>query len=293
MFLAFVNTYYADTASMSLNVGNVAPSISNVQISNFSSLSAHEYNHLVVCTFDVYDANGYSDISTASANFSLSGRTAGADEDTHYTPSPACTKTQGGSNTANVRCRFLVDYYADYGTWYCYPYTSDSSGAHDDSPTQSATSPSLVTIEINGTYPGGGNNPGNDLDFGSIAAGQNSSVANFTKIINVGNRQVDVQISGTDLTGSGTIDSTNITFNKSVYGGPTKVGSKSADPDSSPRQLESSAWSWADFNLRDRADTDSNFYTGPTKTIAWKVRVPTGTATGSYSGTLTITGVAG
>lgn len=280
----------SDTATGRVDVGNSAPAVSNVKLIDWGasdnnqigdSMSGHQYNYRVACNFTVSDINGIGDIKVPVANIShsTSSATGSDDSDVHYSNSSCIMNYSSGTNELTFTCLFRIQYYADAGTWTCDASVYDGSSSRGTG-SDTATLQSITSLEINQTT----------LNFGSMSAGTNSSSAQAGQMINIGNVEIDVQISGNDLTNaSDTIIMENITFNRTIYTS-TKYGSTSNNPNTAPRRLQSAAYEW-DLNIRDRESGDANFVTA-NKTGQFRIIIPNGQKAALYKNTITINGVA-
>ncbi|RLG21866.1 hypothetical protein DRN74_00395 [Candidatus Micrarchaeota archaeon] len=293
MLLFLLPTVISDTATARVDVGNTAPTISNVKLIDWGtaddnqigdSMTGHEYNYRVACNFTVTDINGVSDIKVPEANLTITGIYAADDADVHYSNNSCIYNYTSGTNELTFSCLFRIQYYADNGTWKCHVAVQDQGGSRDNA-TDTAKLVALTSVVVNTSSP-----PYDVLDFGSMAANSNSSSANSLKIINIGNTNLDIQISGTNMTNT-TLSThffvENITYNRTYYV-ETKKGSKTANPNTVPRRLQESSYTW-DINIRDRDDADSDF-TVANKTAQFRIIIPAGQTAALYRNTITVNG---
>lgn len=286
LFFGFMNTYYADTATASVTVGNSAPVISSVTFTaaGMDNVTAHSYDRYVMCNAAFTDANGYTDVSVdgtfgMNLTHSTSTNTSAADTDVQYNMD--CTVVSGSGTSATLHCRTLVNYFADQGSWYCHAHISDGAGDASYEASAADTFNTILAIQANETT----------VNFGSIGAGSNytTNPGVALTITNLGNEDLGIKINGTDLTSGGdTIIAENITYMLTTYNSPTQKGSGSNDPDSNPRQLESAAYTWTSpENWLDRESGDANFMS-PAEVIRFRMTVPAGSPTGTYTGTIVV-----
>jgi hypothetical protein len=277
----------ADTASTSVTVGNATPSISATTFNNGTAITLTENTTSVVyATTTVTDANGCSTISGVTADFYRSAVTAGgcdtvgeANNNNCY-PRNTCTVvagtcTGGADTSANYVCNTSLQFYADptdSGTYSAQNWVATIT-AGDGSAT---TTDSTATQELNTLL---SLNVTSSISYGTLAANSNTgSINSTTTVTNTGNKDMDPEISGTDLTsGSDYILATyqQYAVNPFAYGAGTALSSTTP----------------ASLNITLPQGTSG---TVPiTDTVSWGISVPAGAVPGAYTGTNTFTAVTG
>ena len=168
----------SDTTTLSITVGNNAPTISSIQ--SISAQSPRELDHRTVAfNFNVSDADGVANIndSTAKAEFNRAGEVSRLDT--------SCTWVRDYSpNTAEYSCSIDMWYFDGSGAWNINVSASDinSAEARNDSTTftynqltsmvMSPVSMSWSTLALTDTNVGSNNDPivinntGNDVNLG-------------------------------------------------------------------------------------------------------------------------------
>jgi len=229
-------------------------------------------------TTTVTDFNGYADFLQGTSTIYRSGATGGAactaNNNDCYRSS--CSFTNCSGNSCTLSCYADIYYFADptdsgaYSgqDWYAFLEVRDTAGGNDFD-----TSPSvdlLTTRAINVTGP---------ISYGSVAANANTGSTNASSTVyNQGNVGINLEILGTDLTGSGSsvIPAPNQKFATSTFTYSTCTTC----------QLLSSTTP-VSFNV------NMSKPTAPTpavqKNIYWGVAVPLGTKSTAHSGINTFT----
>ncbi len=269
-------TGYESTASVSTqaNVGNVAPTVSNVVLDDATPTPADQIDlsagttKTVTCTGVIDDQNGYDDIVSANATIwsSSSSETAADDNNNHYT-NTSCVLSAGYDTTKkNVTCTFSMQYYADNGTWTCKIYGIDNSSAYG-SATDTATVNSLIALDTDAT-----------LDFGTLSTGETSSSDVNHTVRNYGNRPIDIQLNGTDMSCSvlGTIPVDKVKYSLTYDTAYTNMTS-----------LTTTMTLLSNFDLAVKTTDDA---TPISKDTYWKIQIPSGVK-GTCTGTIQFTAV--
>jgi len=164
----------------------------------------------VYATSTVSDGNGYTDMILGTSTIYRSGVAGGPD----CTPDPnncyqvgasKCTFTNCSGNSCTLSCRADMIYFSDptdSGTyagdnWLARLSVEDSTGLRDTATTLGVEVNTLHALAVT-TGP---------LDFGSLEPGANTGTINATTTArNTGNAPIDIQVQGTDLSGTtGTI----------------------------------------------------------------------------------------
>lgn len=296
--LLLLPVYLSESATATIDVLNVAPTINvgSVQLIDWGSvddndigdgMTGHQYGFRVGCNFTVTDLNGINDIQVARANLTKKGTGiyAANDEDVHFENNSCTLNYSSGITELVFSCLFKIHYYTDNGTWICHASVNDSSNERDNA-TDSALLQAITSLEANASY---GTN--NDLmQFGTLSVGGNSSTPSSIVMINIGNTELDILISGTNMsniTNRHNFSVKNITFNRSVYW-ETKKGNDTADPNANPRQLQENDYVW-DLNIPDRESEDNDFIKA-NETALFRIIIPAGQTPALYENTITING---
>ncbi len=120
---------------------------------------------------------------------------------------------------------------------------------------------------------------GADIDYGNVAAGTNTGSTNQqTTITNTGNVDIDVRLSGTDMTsGSNSIDASKQKYSETSFTYDSGGTSLKEDPNYDDVNL--------DLDKPTTAPSDSS------DVLYWGLEVPTGTPAGNYSGSISFTAI--
>lgn len=274
-------------ASNTFTVNNVAPSVSNITINGGVDIDLSDGgegtsgNKDINITADVTDNNGCDDIVSASVRAYPTGVGSGGctsqnDNNCYYNIS--CTKGScSGSINQAYTCTVNFKYHADptdAGTIRVAETWKASVGALDEGASGSAEGASGVELQSFVSL-----NVDNQIDYGQLASGQmanGDSLVTTTKVYASGNVGIDVNISGTNMTGAGTI---NV--------GQQKYATSSIAY-SSATALSGTA---TEFELNVKKPTTTSAL--PWKNVYWGLQVPGGAGAGSYSGTNTFSAVKG
>lgn len=255
-----------DTATTRVVVGNTAPTVDSVTITpdDDNVTAGVQVNPVagstktITVTTLVTDVNGVGDINTITAAFvgSIPGNGANVPL--------TCTNIDSDTKSCTGTYDLLSDDTAqDYEIRVTATDTSAASGTGNGTFTYT----SLVGLEIDATQ----------IDFGSASPGGSSPVPgdtsmatlNATTVRNTGNVQIDVQISGTNLAGSGT---NTIAVSQISYDfGNSQNGALSTTP----------------------TTKDVNIAKGTNNKVDFGLAVPVGTTPDTYAGSVTITALAG
>lgn len=283
-FAASFITGLATTANpaTTATITNAAPALTNCSISSSVTLTA-DGNVSVFCNCSVTDANGYSDIHSVNGTlFNHTTSATGAADNYKRVFNNSCTKNHGSGNYLAANCTFNLPYYAAPGNWRCNLMANDTSGNVlniTGDPTKSYDNMSvagLVGITVDTST----------IAYGSISAGANGS-AITVKVNNVGNVQVDAKFEGTNLTNSSAlgagVPASFLNFSRQWY-------SFNSDflPASNNYKLGNSTFASVSFNASyNLAPAQSAPVVNMTQ--YFKLEVPDGQASGSYSGTVLVT----
>lgn len=297
--IAVVFLFRSEAQDITLDITNVAPTISNVKmclgstasdnasISGCSSISnvnltANSTTDLSLF-FQASDSNGVDDLgSTATGVYYLSTTTSGctADNNDCYRDDATCQKitpTIDGTD-AWYRCDMAVEYYALHSVgapvWNAYVGVLDQGSLL----TTSDAYLNEITYLVAGTFP--------TVDFGSLALGYTSTAGDNIQTAhqNLGNTVADIRVSmsNTDTNEEidcdlGGIPDSNVKFDYDDLNGD--VGYASAGV-----TLESQGVGYSDLNLDLAVRTNDSSPEGPNNPaqagddieyIYWNITVPT------------------
>lgn len=174
----------------------------------------------VYATGTVTDLNGYTDIDTSTSTIFRSGVGIGCSEDDnncYISAAPLCSFNSCSGNSCDVSCSAEIYYFAeptDTGTyagetWRAYLEVSDQSGA-----IATATAPSIDLLTLRAI------DVDDAIDYGTLAVSSDTGAFNAsTTVENIGNDNLDISISGSDLTdgGSSLIDVSQQLFATSTF----------------------------------------------------------------------------
>ncbi len=230
----------------------------------------------VTCAGTVTDADGYADIAAVGAYlFRTAAGTSTADNKNHkysaYGDSE-CVPSNGSGNSEDYACTFAFEYYAD-PTDTGSPYASDDWTCELWPEDAVATgTPATDTIEVNSLIALGVTGT---IDYGTIDPNTDTGSTNqTTTITNTGNRAIDPQISGADMSdGANTIPPSAQKYDASAFTYNTGGTSLLSTP-----------------TIFDLELPQGSAGTVPvTDTIYWGIGIPDGTLSGTYTGTNTFT----
>lgn len=286
LFFLIAVVVLADSVSTQVIVGNATPSVSGTTFNSGSALVLTENTTATFyATSTVTDANGCSTINHVTTDFYRSGvgasscDTAGEANNNSCYPRAVCTVvggscTGGTDTTADYVCSVSLQYYADptdTGTfsaqnWAASAYAGDGT-ATSTADTGTAELNTLLALNVTAS-----------IDYGTLSANTDTGAINSTTTVtNTGNKDMDPEISGTQMTSGG--DTLAASFqeysaNVFTYGAGTDL---SGTP--------------AGLNITLPQGTSG---TVPiTDTVSWGIGIPGGQPAGTYSGTNTFTAAAG
>ena len=275
---ASVITGFATTQNpaTSATITNAAPSAGNCYVPSSLTLTA-DGNSTGYCNCSFTDANGYSDVVVANASLynHTTSATGAADLYKRYV-NQSCNIVGGSGNTAWANCTFQMSYYAAPGNWHCYLSLNDTSGNVLNQTTNVTEAGGNMSI---GTLVGITIDP-TSVAYGSIAAAANGSSVTV-KLNNVGNIQIDAKYEAGNLTNSSALGAgippSFINVTQQWHSNETTFTIGDTYKFTNASSFNSS------FNL---APTTSN--TVVNRTRYFKLEVPSGQASGSYTGLILI-----
>lgn len=253
----------SDTATMSVTVGNTAPTVDDVKINGADNPNVDPSAGTTVevtIYAEVTDGNGWDDITDINCTVTGPGTVEGSPV--------ALTLTQLDSDTANGTGTFDMDFYDAAGTYIVNCTAKDASlveGIGQDT----FNYQEKIALELDAS----------SVAFPSVNPGQTTNVTGDTNIgtpdnatiQNYGNVRIDATISGTDLNdGGNTITVGNVDYQFTGLGFKTLT-----------------------TNGTTETDLDLTAGSSSTTNVDFSLYVPIGTVSGSYNGTTTITAVSG
>lgn len=268
-----------------ITVNDVAPTVSNVTLNSGSSIDVSSGGEgptgsvNISATGDVTDNNGCTDVSSVTTSayttdIGAGGCSAQTGNSCYYNVS--CT---GGSCTSGITktytCTINFKYHADptdsgapkdASTWKNTIYASDGSAQGSGELSTGIDLLSYRSISVS-----------DSIAYGSLQIGQitnGTALPQPATVNSTGNTGLDVNIKGTDMTGSGTIAATYQKY------------ATTAVAYSAGTSLTNNDVLWA---LRVKKPTTTAHISATT--TYWGLQIPSGTAAGSYTGTNTFTSV--
>jgi len=232
----------------------------------------------VVCAGTVTDNDGFADIVSVEGSFFRTsvGTGGGPDDNNNYylTGDSQCVPSGGSGNSETYTCTFPVQYFADAtdagspnsaDTWTCTMTPSDGVGTGTDA-SDTIEMSSLFALDVAAS-----------INYGTLSPNTDTGATNqTTTVTNTGNRDMDPQLSGTNMTSGGN----NIAVGQQKY-------SSSSFTYSGGGTALSTTPTTLNLTLPQRTST------AVTANVSWGIGVPNGTPSGSYSGTNTFTATTG
>ncbi len=174
------------TVTTRVNVSNTPPTLYSVEILDAPIDLTPGTTTEVVCHGEVYDQNGYDDITYVNATlFDTTNGYAHGDADDknyHYTNASCEACTQLATDNASCNCSFSVEYYANNASWSCNMtvkdanFTSNESASGVFNPVLGLSTPS-------------------EIDYGDVAVAA-TSAEQEVNITNYGNIQMNLSVWG-------------------------------------------------------------------------------------------------
>jgi hypothetical protein len=262
-----------------------APYLTNLSFNTNADIALTEGTSTKISvTATANDGNGYQDIVSATSSMyrSAVGSACSADDNNCYQiASTSCSFSSCSGTSCSLSCSAYLRYFADptdTGTYVAQQWLSkvavqDSIGLRD---TQTASGVEVLTLfGLDLTT------LGNNINFGSLTPGGNTGGVNATTtIVNTGNASINVQLSGTDLSGG----ASTIPVGEQKYATSTFVyGSCSVC-----QFLTGSA-----TNVAVNVGKPTSTSTQSKGDLYWGIDVPNGSGATAYSGVNTFTAVSG
>lgn len=272
-------------------VSNAGPSVSNLSINGGSNITLNESTTTpVVVTATISDNNSCEDISTATASLYRSGIGFGAcdniaeNNDNNCYANLSCTVVSSGNTctgptdiSADYSCTFDLQYFADptdTGTlysanlWQTYFRTTDNNSLGSSTSGGNVEVLSLIAFDVTSSISYGGLTPGQSND-------PLNQIITYTGTGNVG---LDFELSGTNMTSGG--DSITVDKQKYALASSTAYASGTA---------LSTVATEVEVNLQ----KTTSIVSPATKDVWFGIEIPLATPIGTYTGTITTTGIKG
>lgn len=259
---------------------NTPPTASAVSIDSgvATVILTENTTRTVSCAGTVSDPDGFADITSVQADLFRTDRGIGSglDDNDHYQLSgdASCVPSAGSGNSETYTCDFSVQYFADATdagspnsatNWTCTMTPTDTvtSGTADSDTIEMS---SLTALSVSAS-----------IDYGNVDPNTDTGATNQTTIVtNTGNRDMDPQLSGTDMTDGG----------NSIAVGQQKYSATSFTYSSGGVALSGTPTT-LNLALPQRTTTVV------TDTIHWGLGVLNGTPAGTYTGINTVGAVGG
>src|SRR3989344_2902812 len=284
---AFVTIVIADDTTSSVTVSNATPSISTVNFNGGSAITLTEATYTYAsATITVSDTNGCSTINAVEARAFVAstspvavGNACAANDNNCYitASSSIAAPTLGGcyatttGNTCTGGLDTSVQYDCGFKFWYISATTSDGSATSTaTNSTQVVEINSLSALDVTATLP-----------YGTLAVGTNTGSTNSTSTVTTtGNIAIDTQLSGTDMTGAGTIDVSRQIYHNAAF----------TYPSGTARLTTTTTPTLELLNNNNPSSTTTNSIA--TSSASWGIQIDTGQANGAYTGTNTFAATA-
>jgi hypothetical protein len=254
----------SETIKSNATVGNQAPVVDSVALTQPTQTACSATT--LTCKANVHDVNGNTDIDPTSYKAVIyhgsTSNACSANANDCYVYTTQCTDDAAAGDYRNVTCTAptTFQYYADNGSWTCNFSAKDTSGSYASLESSSKSVSAYTALDVLSSV----------IEFGTLTVDTQSSVQN-ANVQNCGNYQMDISLSGTDMTGGSgtqaTIGVGNLTYN-------------TASNNATATALTSSAARIDNFNLAKKVTTDT------TELTYWWLAAPHGTR-GTYTGNIT------
>jgi hypothetical protein len=267
----------ADVATSTVQVSNVAPTVSNVVLNGGAAIGLTENTTTsVLCTGTITDNNGGSDITSATATVYRTslGSSCTADDNNCY-QNISCTLSAPDGNNRYATCTAAIWFHAeptDTGspwaadTWSCTIVAQDASNATGSADSAGVELNTLIALDFTPS-----------IDYGSYPPGSgDASTTHVTTATTTGNAAIDVNLSGTNMTSGGN----SISVSQEHYATSTVAYSSGIALTTTPTLLE--------LTTGKPTAHPSN----QAQNIYWGIQIPAGTPVGTYTGQVTATAVA-
>lgn len=279
---------FADTASTAVTVTNATPVVTNVTLNGGSSITLTENTTTsITIAATVSDGNGCADVFSSGTITAVLYRSGLAATSSCTASDTNCYRSITMANAGGDTCTGGVDTTADASATVPVWYFADPTDASSSFPTQwwvsyvkandfsnaSSSATSTTVVDINSLY---ALNITASINYGSVAPGADTGSGNQTATTtNTGNAKIDIEFSGTNMSGPATLAATQ-----------QKYGTSSVAYASLAYTLSTTATS-RDINFF--AATASS--TPAATSTFWGLAIPNGQTLGSYTGTNTFTAI--
>ncbi len=260
------------------------PTLGTISFNSAQDISLTEgATTTITATTTVTDFNGYADLISATTTMFRSGAlsTCTANDNSCYQiGTSSCAFSSCSGNSCLLTCSADMQFFADptdngsayFGQhWYARMSVLDSSNLYSIATSSYQDMYTLYGLDLNTS----------SINFSTLDPGQNSTSTATTTVVNTGNAPIDINLSGSALTGPGG-PSYDIPVGSQKYATSTFVyGSCSIC------QLLTGSATNVSVNISKTTSTT----TQSTKDLFWGINVPTGRPSGSYTGSNTFTAV--
>jgi hypothetical protein len=264
-------------------VNDVAPTITSVSLHGGTlivlNLKGSTTNVAAIST-DVYDSNGFEDITGATAVIYLTSKTDACSANDKYCYQVAtgnCVQSAGSGATCTYTCTAAFKYYADptdtSSTWTADTWTAKMT-ATDGAPQSGSQTSSTVELQTNTAL----TVTETEINYETVAAGADTGANNETAtVVNEGNSPIDTNLYGVDmtyLTNTIAVGQQHYKLTAFTYGTP---------PEGGTALLVSIG---VDVDTETTKPTNDDVVSDVTY---WGIGIPAGKAAGAYEGTNTFT----
>ncbi|KKK95777.1 hypothetical protein LCGC14_2669390, partial [marine sediment metagenome] len=285
--LMLTNTILAGTSSTSVTVQGAVPTVTVVNISPDPIIPTENATTSITITATISDSNGCDDVFT-SGTIAVAlyrsgvGASCSVDDNNCYqniTWAEVGNTCGGGADTSGDMVATATIWYFTEATDASSTYSGETWQAQVkavDESNASSTATDASPPELNSVY---ALTVDSAIAYGSMSADATSTLSEIgqstTTVTNTGNYKIDTEVSGTDMTGSGTIIASKQKYATSLLG-----------YESLTYTLSTSATA-RDLNIV-KATSSS---TPSTQDTYWGISIPSAQAEGGYSGTNTFTAI--
>jgi hypothetical protein len=284
VFAGGAHLVFADGASTAVTVGNATPSVTAVAISPSTITLTENATTSITITATITDGNGCDSVFASGSIVATLYRSGVAATSSCTANDNNCYRNITLSEVANS-CTGGVDTSGDAsGTVHIW-YHAEATDASSTYPSENwvamvkatdfevASSTASSTAELNSLY---ALNVTASISYGTLAANADTGASNqVATTTNTGNYKLDIEFSGTDMTGPDTIvaaqqkySSTSVTYASLAY---------SLSTSATARQIN--------LIKATASSTPSN------QATYWGIAIPSGKPAGAYTGTNTFTAI--
>ncbi len=260
-----VKAVTTNTVIAQVEVGNDSPTFSSVYLDLPTAL-AENSTITATCTATVIDLQGGNTVEYATATMYLDSAGASCDDDDNdcYTQI-ACSLGDVSGNNVYATCTEPIWFFAVPGEWNCKVIAEDNQAATGSSMTIIPVDmPTLNALQITSS-----------IDYEILSTGATSSASQTTIATTTGNAALDLLASSTDFILAG---------NGVTIGGDEQVYSLIDNPYESMTSCSTTSYDKIEAVLIKPTQSPSNSF----DTVYWKMKVPSGTAAGTYNSTTSI-----